>query len=400
MAEGPRALRPDEWDQLNDLVSTVFRSSMVASYPQLFNEENRENLRVVAEDGRVVCHVGVIRRPATLAGCRIGVACVGAVATYEAYRGHGFASAAFQECCELAAAAGDDLLLVSGGRGLYTRVGCRRVGPEWDVIVEGGAGPDAAKASGAVRAGEAADGPPPAAAPVLAPIGAEHIDTMAALYRAEPVRFLRPREDWRRALDCRVVMAARSDFWGIFLGGDMVAYLIAHPPVRSWPVEPGQVSVVEFAGDRAAIAGVLPRLQARYEAQRLRLHVQAGDLPGRAYLARAGGTAAPAFAWGTARVLNFPKLMERCRPLLAERIGTAAAGALRFEADAAPGSPDGGVTIRQGSRLLRVPDLGALANYLFGVGAAPASVAGDADLAALLAEALPLPVPWYGINYV
>src|SRR5262249_46474734 len=135
MADGPRGLQADEWDQLNALVSTVFSRRMFARFPQLFNEANRSNLRVVAEDGRVVSHVGMIQREASLAGCRVRVACVGAVATYEDYRGRGFASLAFQDACDKAADDGVDLMLISGGRGLYTRTGCRRVGRDHDFVV-------------------------------------------------------------------------------------------------------------------------------------------------------------------------------------------------------------------------------------------------------------------------
>src|SRR5947209_3284810 len=130
MPDGPRAPRPDEWDQLDALVSTIFAPRMFRRFPQLYNEANRPNLRVVAEDGRIVCHVGMIQREASLAGCRVGVACIGSVATFEEYRGRGFASLAFQDACDKAAADGVDVMLISGGRGLYTRAGCRRFGPD------------------------------------------------------------------------------------------------------------------------------------------------------------------------------------------------------------------------------------------------------------------------------
>jgi predicted N-acetyltransferase YhbS len=389
MADGPRALRADEWPSLNELVSTVFRPTMFESYPQLFNEENREHLRVVAEDGKIVCHVGMTQRSATLAGCAVEVACIGAVATDEAYRGRGFASAAFQDCCDLAAAAGVDLMLISGGRGLYTRVGCRRVGAYWDYVLDAVPGSAASASEGA---GDYA----------LAPLAAEHLPAVAGLYQAEPVRFLRPPEDWARAFACRVVMAGKSDFWGLWAGETLVAYVIAHPPRTPRPEgAPAIVRVVEYAGDRVAVASALPRLLARYEAEHLRLPVADGDAALRAHLRRAGSEGMPGTAWGTLRVINFPQLMERCRPLLAERLGGRPARALRFSADAPPGSAAGGFTIRLGDAALRIPDLGALASYLFArPGEEHEQVTGPAALKTLLAGALPLPALWYGITYV
>jgi predicted N-acetyltransferase YhbS len=411
MADGPRALGAGEWDQLNEVVSTVFRAEMFQEYPQLFNEANRDNLRVVAEDGKIVCHVGMTERPATLAGCRIDVACIGAVSTLEAYRGRGFASLAFQDACAKAAGDGIDLMLISGGRGLYTRVGCRQVGQDWDCTLGPAEAARLAQLSGvpavAPPAGTTASGDPRGERPYrLDPLGPEQIDQLSALYRREPVRFLRPLQDWQMAFDCGVVMNTRADFWGLWRGQALLAYLVVHQPHRARPRPDGTrvVRVVEFAGERPALAGALPALLEHYGVGSLSIHVQGGDTALRTLLSEGTGregTVAPAS--GTLRVINFPQLMERCRPLLAERLGAVAAE-LTFEADAPAGSAEGGFTIRtrsDPSASLRLPDLGSLATYLFG---SPQPQAGQAQgsphLAATLAPALPLPALWYGINYV
>jgi predicted N-acetyltransferase YhbS len=389
MTDGPRPLRTDEWEQLNALVSAVFRPTMFANYPQLFNEQNRQNLRVVAEDGKVVCHVGMIERPAALMGCRIDVACIGAVATYDEYRGNGFASRAFQDCCDKAAADGIDVMLISGGRGLYTRVGCRRVGQDWDFAIDS-QGADSLRSLASDSA-------------VLSPLGVESVSVLRALYQVETVRFLRPLEDWRMAFDCRVVMARSADFWGVSLGGTPIAYLIVNPPsaMRRSTEDPSIIRVAEFAGDRTAITVALPRLIDHYGAERLTIHVQGTDTILRTHLSRADIVGTPSPTWGTLRVINFPRLMERCRPLLAERIGAVATQDVRFEADERPGSAHGGFTIRRGSEAVRIPDLGTLAHYLFGMpDGASIEPEGSPRLAAELAEALPLPSLWYGISYV
>lgn len=392
MTDGPRSLRSEEWPQLDALVSAVFRSGMFANYPQLFNDANRENLRVVVDDGRVVCHVGVMPRAASLLGCRIEVACVGAVATAPAQRGRGFASAAFQDCCEWAAALGSDLLLISGGRGLYTRVGCRPVGRDWNIVLDVSPG-NAAATARLVRMAEGLR---------VLPLGAEQERAVAALYETEPVRFLRHREDWSRAFACRIVMAARADFWGMILADRLVAYAIVQPPRNGRQAMDGAaVWVVEYAGDRGAVAGALAPLVAHYQAQRVQIHVPGWDVALQARLASVHCPATPSPAWGTLRVLNFPQLMERCRPLLAERLGPAVATALRFAADEPPGSASGGFTIRYGAQQLRLPDLGALATYLFSEPqVAPAETPESAALGRLLAPAFPLPALWYGLSYV
>jgi predicted N-acetyltransferase YhbS len=360
VSDGPRALAPSEWDQLDHVVGTVFRPTMFHNYPQLFNDANRENLRVVADDGKLVCHVGMIERAASLAGCRVDVCCIGGVATLNEYRGKGYASAAFQDACDKAARDGMDVMLISGGRGLYTRVGCRQVGLDWDFTLD----------------------------------------------EAEHVRFIRRVEDWEMALDCRIVMNTASDFWGVWLGDTLVAYAIVHDPTkaRRRPEDAALTRVVEFAGQRAAILSSLPELRRRYGTERLRIHAQGSD-PVLAEVLRAstGAEGAPSGFSGTLRVINFAQLLERCRPLLAERIGWAKVRDMSFTADAPAGKDHGGFMIRRETQEVRLADLGSAANFLFGARSRPAEDSeptGDAALKADLSRALPLPVPWYGISYV
>jgi predicted N-acetyltransferase YhbS len=392
--DGPRALRSDEWDQLSQVVSTVFRSSMFEEYPQLFDKTNQDNLRVVAEDGKVVCHVGQIERPASLAGCRIDVACIGAVATLDEYRGRGFASLAFQDACDKAARDGVDVMLISGGRGLYTRVGCRQVGQDADYVFT----PESAERLAGVRA--------PAGAYEVAPVGSDRAAELMSLYAAEAVRFIRRADDWRMAFECGVVMNTASDFWGVSAGGVLVAYLIVHQPqrARSRPEDPLTVRVVEFAGVRPAVLAAVPALLRHYGAARLTLHVQGSDPVFSRFLPALGaGERRPSGASGTLRVINFPQLMERCRPLLAERLGHAIATRLTFHAESPPGSAAGGFAIRAGADEVRVADLASLAVLLFGSHrplAAPDTRPSGGALLAALERALPLPSLWYGISYV
>ena len=402
-ADGPRALRPNEWDQLDHVVGTVFRPSMFQEYPQLFNEPNVENLRVVAEGGRVVCHVGMTHRPVSLSGCRIDVASIGAVATLDSHRSKGYASAAFQDACAKSARDGIDVMLISGGRGLYTRAGCRVVGLDHDFYLDEAATSKLAS----VR-------PPGGGSFLLVPLSAEHIPEMSALYAAEPVRYIRRAEDWEMAFECRTVMNTASDFWGVRLGDPstgsggtiLVAYVIVHQPAktRRREGEPPFTRVVEFAGVRASVIAALPMLRRHYGTEQIRIHAQGSDpILARVLRLTTGISGIDSGFSGTLRVINFPQLMERCRPLLAERIGHGAADQMRFESDAPAGSAEGGFTIRRAGETVRVNDLASLAGILFGARKpleGDTEPTGDESLLRDLRAALPLPVPWYGISYV
>jgi predicted N-acetyltransferase YhbS len=182
--EGPRPVRPEEFASLSELADTVFRPGMFAKYPQLFNPDNAENLRVCCVDendgGRVVSHVGMIQRPATLFGCATRVGGIGAVGTLAAYRGSGLAGACFDDAARKARRDGVDLLLVSGDRSLYRRRGCLRVGDDVSFTLT------AATSSGS-------DSPLVVS---LEPLADADLPQARRIYQQEPVRLLRPPSDW------------------------------------------------------------------------------------------------------------------------------------------------------------------------------------------------------------
>ena len=379
MMDGPRPLHSDEWEQLNTVVETVFRPGMFEQYPQLFNETNRDNLRVVAADGKVVSHVGMIERPAALLGCSIQVCCIGGVATLSDYRARGYASAAFADAVAKARADGVDLMLISGGRGLYLRAGSRRVGQDREFTVTPAAAPRLQATTTGIR---------------VAAVTAEHLPLLRDLYAAESVRFVRWQEDWRMAFDCKYVMNRPTEFHLIYRGADPVAYLLLQSP-RPGAAEDDPRVVAEFAGDRAALACALGQLAAERHIA-LRVHVLRADTVLASLLGGAALPAEPAPFSGTLLVINFVQLMERMRPLLAERLGAATARQLTFHAE------DDRFTIEKGRESITLSGRGDLALYLFGSPNDDEAIepAGSPALAAQLGQALPFPALWYGISYV
>ena len=387
--DGPRALAHDEWPLLNRLVSDVFRPEMFHDYPQLFNEANRSNLRVIRNGDHLATHVGIVVRPATLLGCTVTVASMGAVATAKEARGRGWGSACVQDAFDQAAAQGAHLMYISGGRDLYVRVGCRPVGCDRRYEIT----------TGSVAAEQLRR-----AHVHVTPAGPDDIDALAAIHATEPVRFVRPCEDWVRAMACGIVMNTPSDFWAVRDAHGPVAYLVVHRPdrLRNRPVDaPRIVRPVEVSGDREAVAAAIPALLDHYGAAAAEVHVVATDA---SLAARLDSVGAPWHAQptsGTVRVIDFPGLMERLRPLLAGRIGEATVSGLTFHADERPGSARGGFTVRDGTASVRIASHGDLGPWLFGTPDTLApTVTGDHDLAAVLRKALPLPTLWYGVNYV
>ncbi len=132
MLQGPRAAHEEEIDALIGLATDAFNPDgvpagnpdMGAAFPTLFCPDNLPNLRIVTDEGRPVSMAGFTVREISVQGTRIRVACVGAVCTLASHRGRGIAAAIMEDVAAEAGARGAVMLLISGGRGLYRRMGC------------------------------------------------------------------------------------------------------------------------------------------------------------------------------------------------------------------------------------------------------------------------------------
>ena len=94
--EGPKPLDASERDSLAELVDAIFANgqegAMFRAFSEYFSEKNDGNHFVFVDEGRVISHVGMDVRWATITGCAVRVGCIGAVGTNEAYRGQGLAT--------------------------------------------------------------------------------------------------------------------------------------------------------------------------------------------------------------------------------------------------------------------------------------------------------------------
>jgi predicted N-acetyltransferase YhbS len=125
--DGPRGIRHEELASLVDLADRVFHGdgpgSMADEYPLLYSRGNLENLRVFCDEGRAVAHVGTLFREVCLGGSRHLACLIGSVCCDPEYRGRGLATQLLEDSRARAVDAGADLFLISGGRGLYRRLG-------------------------------------------------------------------------------------------------------------------------------------------------------------------------------------------------------------------------------------------------------------------------------------
>jgi GNAT superfamily N-acetyltransferase len=382
MVEGPRAARPDELAALVDLANMVFRRDgvphdMARWFPLLFHRDNCRRLRVITEAGRPVSLAGFMIDRVHAEGFSFTVACIGSVVTAKECRGRGFATKIMDNCVALAREEGAEVLLISGGRGLYRRMGCIGAGEYHTVGIERSAAARASLPSAGCEVREWRE---------------EDLPHLAVLQKREPVRFERSPDQFRAFLGTGQLVNRACRTWVIELGGGIVAYLCCQD-ARDEP-EGRVISVQEIGGSRQAILAAAPSLLERYDAKRVEMDCLGSDREMRALAAQLGLPVASHGFHGTVRVVDSGAagslLDERARCMLPGRD----VAALRFMADPT------GITVRRAGEEHRVEGLEDLTALLFASPERPAPLPARGPLRDLLARLLPIPLVDYGLNYV
>lgn len=367
--------RPDELLQLVDLANRVFRASrpgdMAAEYPLVFEGQNTENLRVARCGDLLVAHVGLCVRDASLLGARVRVVSIGAVATDPEHRGRGLASRLMADARRCAVEQGASLMLISGGRGLYHRLGYVEVGSFQRY---------------SVPAGE------PAAEYEVTELHEDDLPAIVSLYQAEPVRFFRPVSDWHKLVAASMLMNQPADLLVIRRGNAIVAYAGVQRPAHRSTGEAAAARVRELAGSRSAVAAALPGIARRYGVERADMVTWPSDAEWRAEASVRGWSWRPLAFPGTLGIIDPARFLRAVRVLVEERVGDG----LRLEGDGE------GALLRLGGAEARLDTMGQLTALVFGgdTDEARAVPVLPARLQAAVDAAFPLPVLWYGYNYV
>lgn len=375
--EGPRHINKSDMDSLIQLTDRVFWQGLVNKYPQLFNEDNFENLRVFSDAGQIVSHIGFIERNASVLGCQIKVACIGAVATLQEYRGKGLASQLMEDSLNKMLSDGVDVVLVSGGRGLYKRYGCAEVGRFYKLIL---------------KSDDIAFLP---SDPIeFYPMQNTNIQTAMKLYECEPVRFLRPWEDYEYFLQSHWAMNKRSELFIIERKKIPVAYVVLRFHEPSGENEK-KASIAEFAGGRVALLSAMKQLFQSYKLTELGFTFHEIDNELKTYLLNLKAEIVP--FGGTLRVVNFMQLMERLMPYFASRLGNRLAKQLVFNVERGtdPVGLDTKFEISLGDEAISITGYAEIARLIFGCHDQNIQYTHPS-----LAKIFPLPALWYGLNYV
>jgi predicted N-acetyltransferase YhbS len=369
---GPRAARFEELAAVVALSNTVFGQNsphdMGRWFPTLFCRENLEHLRIFVDGGRPVALAGFTIERVVVPGASFVVACIGSVCTLASHQGQGLGTRLMDDCTAVARAEGASALLVSGGRGLYRRMGCIDAGRYLTVTVPRGAVPATGQQS--VREWRIADVP-----------------RMTGLYHAEPVRFERSEEEFYAYLRTGRIGDRACRTW-VACAGDEASRADAYLCVQEAGDSPqGRVvAVQEFAGSREAVLTALPFIMKEMKADRAAVDCLGSDLEMSRLAAAHGFETAQRSFPGTVKVIDPPRLLT----VLKRFAGPAVTCWASAE----------GFTLRLGPESFDVRGPESVTAFLFGSSERQPDLPGLGPLRAALQAGLPVPLPDYGLNYI
>jgi len=375
MIDGPRGTKIEELDETAELVCRVFNWHMRDSFPTLFCKENIDNLRIIKVDGKVVSHFGFVVRDMIINGCRISVGNVGAVCTDEEHRKKGYAWSILDDAIVKYRANGVDMLLVSGGRGLYIQHGCTHAGKVFSYAIDRGT-------------------PVPSAKVVSKAYTIEDLPAWSMLYRNEPVRFHRPYNDFQVLTTSGVEYRTNRLLRSIWNGDQIVAYAVVdrhkHEDIES-------LNINEYAGSRKAIFSAIPQWIEEFNIHRCIVTVPTYDQELKWLLDSLGLESSYRSTGGTMVVINFPQLCMRLMPLFEEIIGTSTAQALSFV------ERDGSYVIGLDGDEVVFNDAHDIVRVIFGDPPGlekPTNIPAQGKLLEIIKAIFPVLRPEYGLSYI
>jgi len=275
---------------------------------------------------------------------------------------------------------GTHLAWISGARGLYTSRGAAAVGCFRQFTVPAG------------REEKDLE---------LRELREEDLPAMAALHRREPVRLLRTMDYLRATFRARWIMNGPGRFWGVWHEGRLTAWLAVREPRGAGR----PATLVEFAGEQSVAAAAAPAVASRMNVKALVADAASEDSSARRAFGAVADSSEAACTHGTMMMLRMADCLEALRPRVAECVGREFAASLRFsESGVGPAVPEGRsdrLRIERGTDSVEVLGRAETTRFLFGGEGSPdlPPHEGSAALLEALRPALPLPAPWYGLDY-
>ena len=154
--------------------------------------------------------------------------------------------------------------------------------------------------------------------------------------------------------------------------------------------------LLDYAGERLAIIGVLGKFVQEQDLKEISIHVMGYDTVLKDLLELRGLTGIQSALPGTTMVIHFEQLLKKMRPYFIERVGENVVSGLTFK------EVGDEYHVYYGGDRVIAEGRGAAGQLIFGTweGTEEAMLDAGGRAGEVLRACLPIPGVWYGVNYV
>jgi GNAT superfamily N-acetyltransferase len=385
--DGPRLVQREEIIDSVKLFNLCFESPETVDEEEILRSyelPRRGGTYAIFHEGRPVSQIGIFHVQLKMLDGTIQAGSIGGVCTHPDFRNQRLASRLLEHCAQQLKSEGATLMLISGARGVYTRAGNV---PHGKFIYFPCIPTKDNTSPGNIKIRKAVPG-----------------DALfcSRLYQAEPVHFVRRKDEFADALKNPMGRSyLHANPWIVERSGQAVAYLLLGIPYDELE-SVGIRHVSEYAGSRAALAEAIKLILTEDGLQKVHWSVAWQDLELIQSLKGYGYDGSPVPLYGhTLRILDFPRFMKALRPLLVSRLDAKILRGLRFEQGGPLLGDQGGdrYAIVRGRERLEL-DGATMTHLVLGSADSQAgTIHANSALTEVISAIFPLPSFLPGLNY-
>lgn len=388
--EGPRLVQRAEAIDSMKLFHLCFGGPEIENEQEILDHyvtPKRGGVYALFHEHRPVSQIMIFHDQVRIHDGRIRAGSIGGVCTHPEYRDRGLASVLLNTCARQLRQEGARLMLISGARGVYTRLGNVPHGKFVYFTITPGKEKITSTPPGRITVRRAAP---------------SDASLCSRLYQAEPVHFVRRRREFEIAIaEPMNNPYLHTEAWIVERTGQAIAYLLLGTPYDMNPTT-GIRHVSEYAGSHLALAEAIEQIMRESDLQEIYWPVawQESELTHLLRTHGYEGKVAP-LDGHTWRILDFAGFMKDLQPILQARFDPKLLRGLRFE-QSGPllgGSGADRFTILRGSERLDL-DGAAMTHLVLGNADRQAGpVQAPGALSELITHLFPLPSFLPGLNY-
>ncbi|UUV19931.1 GNAT family N-acetyltransferase [Fusobacteria bacterium ZRK30] len=363
-----RGTKENEVEEVIDLINYVFRTgrgelphTMEKEFPLLLSPKNRENMRIMKEEQKIISVVNFLPQKILIEGTPVSVGSIGAVCTHPDHRGRGYSSRVLKDVENRMEEIGVNLCLISSTRNLYKNWGASKVKNCRRYKIYAGL---------------------PALKFIVREYREEDLLFLKKIYNSQGTRYLRQDRDFETLIDSGTFPFGDTSYKRYVLEDEdgLRGYIILKET-------PERIEVKEAVGDKSEIFYALALLGDQLGVDKIDYILPHGEIAPAGYLGE------EEYLSGVLKIVDFVGFIEELKPYFSQYLSDEKVEYFKAEEE------NGKYQLSLGSEKLEIESHKELLKLIFEKKEDKKSI-DEGKLDELIDTIFPLPFPWTeNLNY-